>query len=126
MTTQEGNKLIGKFMGHSRSNWSKEYGHFEDDGFHAYHYDHDWSALMPVVEKIESLYDDFHGHFGVSIYSNSCTIQGTKLRTDPENFHPAYLSDPNAIFHTKIESTWYNVVSFIQWYNSQSKPTGNE
>ena len=80
-----------------------------------------WNDVMPVVDKVESIYDDFHGYFGVHIYSNACTIQGTKLRTDPENFHPAYLSDPNAILNTKIESTWYNIVQFINWYNKNQR-----
>lgn len=86
-----------------------------------FEYDKRWELLMPVVEKIESIYDDFHGYFGVHIYSNSCSIQGTKLRTDPENFHPAYMSDPNAILDTKIASTWYNIVEWIKWFNTQKK-----
>lgn len=111
MTEQEikdGNKLIRSFMEMPKYSMVMPYNSC-------------WDFLMPVVEKIESLYDEFHGHFGVHIYSNVCTIQGTKLRTDPENYHPAYLSDTNAMFETKLLSTWYNVLQFIKWYNEQKK-----
>ena len=74
-----------------------------------------WIWLMPVVEKIESIHDDFHGYFGVHICSNSCVIQGTNLRTDPENFHQAYFSEHYG--DNKIQATWLAVVSFIKWWN---------
>jgi hypothetical protein len=80
-----------------------------------FHASFDW--LMPVVEKIERIYDDFHGYFGVYISSNSCTIQGTNLRTTPDNPHYAYHNE--VTLNTKIESTWYAVVQFIKWYNTQ-------
>jgi hypothetical protein len=114
----EGNKLIGEFM--------------DDDGTLCYYkgldgpqyesgmylkYNKSWDWLMPIVEKIESIYDDFHGYFGVYISSNSCTIQGTRLNTSIENPHYAYHND--VTLNTKIESTWYAVVQFIQWYNTQ-------
>ena len=74
---------------------------------------------MPVVEKIEKINDKFHGYFGVHVSSNSCTIQGTKLRTDAENFYPAYFSQHYG--ETKIEATWLAVVQFIQWYTNYLK-----
>lgn len=128
--TIEGNRVIVEFMGgivddHLRSkrypkhlpSWATMLYDFDPLKIGGYDYHTSWEWLMPVVERVESLHDDFHGYFGVSIYSNSCTIQGTRLNTSSESFHPAYLSDPNAIFPTKIESTWYNIVSFIKWYN---------
>lgn len=85
-------------------------------------YNDRWEWLMPVVERIESLYDEHHGYFGVHISSNSCSIQGTELwrAINDSNYGYVYMSDPNAVLNTKIESTWYNVVRFIQWYNSFS------
>lgn len=81
-------------------------------------YHDDWNKLMIVKDFIENLPDDpFHGKFGVHIYSNSCTIQATRLCTDPDNLCLAYLSDVNAVFHTCMESAWYNMVEFIKWYN---------
>jgi hypothetical protein len=85
-----------------------------------YHISWDW--LMPVVEKIESIHDEFHGYFGVHISSNSCTIQGTKLRTDPENFHAAYFD--NVTHDTKIAATHLAVIQFIQFYNTQTQQHG--
>lgn len=119
----DGNKLLADFMGIKIgvSLYSYRIGvqnpiREQDLNFHA-----SWGWLMGVVEKIESIHDDFHGYFGVYISGNTCTIQGTKLDTSPETFHPAYLSDVNAVFPTKIESTWYNVVQFIKWYNETIK-----
>lgn len=82
-------------------------------------YDKSWDWLMPVVEKVESIWDDYHGYFGVHINSNSCTIQGTKLRTNPENYHPAYFADYT--LGSKIESTYAAIVVFIIWYNENIK-----
>ena len=125
MSTEEGNKLIEKFN-HPEYSINGDWILKNDEVGTRYHvsvlqYHTSWDWLMPVVEKIEKIHDDFHGYFGVHIYSNSCTIQGTNLRTDPENFHPAYMSDPNLICETKIESTWYNILQFIQWYNKTTK-----
>lgn len=77
----------------------------------------DWNNLMPVVERIESIYDDFHGYFGVYISSNCCTIQGTKLRTTSEDFHPAYFAEHYG--KTKLGATKSAVVEFIKWHNEQ-------
>jgi hypothetical protein len=78
-----------------------------------------WNKLMTVVEEIEKLEDDHHGHFGVHISSNGCNIQGTMLWKAIERFSKygsVYMSDPNAIFSTKKESTFYNVTEFIKWW----------
>lgn len=88
-----------------------------------YKYYSSWSYLMDLVEEIESINDDKYGRFSVHIYSNVCCIQST--RTDPFHKLPLYMSDPNAILNSKIESTYYNVVSFIKWY-TQHKQTSNK
>ena len=82
-------------------------------------YENNWNDLMNVVYKIESIYDDFHGYFGVHINSNSCTIQGTRLRTDPENPHYAYYNQ--FVEQYKITATYKAVVEFIKWYNENLK-----
>lgn len=71
-----------------------------------------WDWLMPVVEKIESIYDDFHGYFAVHIVSNGCTISGTKLRPGVVN---AYFNQEYA--DSKLKATYECVVKFIKWYN---------
>ena len=49
-------------------------------------------------------------------------IQGTKLYLAlkaPNTYGFVYMSDANAIFPTKIESTWYNVIEFIKFYSKK-------
>lgn len=77
-----------------------------------------WNWLIRVVEKIESIHDDHHGHFGVYINGNSCTIHGTNLHKalrDLEGYGSVYFD--NVVMDTKLESTWNAVVNFIAWYN---------
>ena len=134
MTEQEiieGNKLIAEFFGAKRSA-SSNYSHVN-----IFYYDYPngtrvgelslsyrqlWDWLMPVVEKIETIHDDHHGYFGVHIHANCCDIQGTNLHlaiNDLDGYGSVYMSDPTAVFPTKIESTWYACVQFIKWYNSK-------
>lgn len=80
-----------------------------------YKYASDWIYLMEVVYKIEEIEDEKYGRFVVYISSNSCSIQSTKQH--PIHLLPLYMSDPNAILNTKLESTYYNVVEFIKWYS---------
>ncbi len=82
-------------------------------------YHTNWQWLIPVVEKIESIHDDFHGYFGVHITSNSCAIQGTKLNTSIENPHYAYFAEWHGT--TKIEATYIAVVNWIRWWNQKQK-----
>jgi len=126
MTQEEilaGNKLIAEFMGKKAPGNSIYNVYKLEQAFISEHdllYNSYWDWLMPVVEKIESIYSKHHGYFGVHISSNSCNIQGTMLHlsiNDP-NYGFVYISDPNAIFDSKIESTWYAVVEFIKWYNN--------
>lgn len=117
---RKGNELIAEFRG-----WIKS----QDPAIHEYEmqyldYHKNWNELMYVVERVEAIHDSHHGYFGVHISSNGCSIQGTKLHMaiNDSSYGYVYMSDPNAVFHTKIESTWYNIVEFIKWYNKQTKP----
>ena len=80
----------------------------------------DWNWLMEVVEKIESIKDSYHGRFGVYISSNSCTIQSTNFRPDKPIPNPPHYYD-NIVLNTKIESTYYSVLNFINFYNKQKE-----
>lgn len=106
MTIEDGNKVIDEFMNYDAFCITSKY-------------DNSWEWIMDVIDEIEKIHDDFHGHFAVHIVSNSCTIQGTNLRTDHKNYHPAYFSEHDG--ETKIEATWLAVVHFIQWYNKNLK-----
>lgn len=137
--TLEGNKLIAEFQNDkiileedgiciisNSKMWFSGDKRLEQYQEKCYHSSWDW--LMPVVEKIEKIHNDHHGYFGVYISSNQCTIQGTKLNLALKNpeYGFVYLSDTNAIFDTKIKSTWFAVVEFIKWYNLNIKNNKNE
>ena len=113
MTTEEGNKILMEFLGINEDTaWMIATATIID-------FDNDWDLLMQVVDKVESLDGGHHGRFVVYISSNTCSIQGTNLHKclEPNSNYPSvYMSDPNAIFPTKIESTWYNLIKFVQWY----------
>lgn len=132
-TTEQMNEAIGIFMGgfwkeFKSGNFRQKRFYYKDEAFawvkspENLNYHKDWNELMPVVEKIESIYDDFHGYFGVHISSNGCTIQGTKLRLDAGYEHYAYFNDVN--HETKLLATYHMVYQFITWYNQQT--TTNE
>lgn len=121
------NELIAQFMGgvfygpddldHPNKWWFNNQPHegYRSDAHHltsGLRYHSDWSWLMPVVEKIETLYDTgifYDGHrqpevHNVRIYAKrggSGTI---------------------VIFYgkSKIETTYNAVVEFIKWYNLES------
>jgi hypothetical protein len=106
--------------------WNPNVPKTKNDCFHHFiqyaEYHTNWQWLMPVVEKIESIHSEHHGYFGVHISSNGCTIQGTNIHfalEDLEGYGWVYMSDPNAILDTKLESTYYNVVKFIEWYTTE-------
>ena len=85
-----------------------------------YQYDRDWNLLMKVIEKIESIKDSYHGRFGVYISSNSCTIQSTNFRPDKPIPNPPHYYN-NVVLNNKIESVYYSIIYFINFYNKQKE-----
>ena len=81
-----------------------------------YHKSFDW--IMPVVDQIESIKDEYHGRFGVYISSNTCTIQATNFRPDKRIPDPPHYFDM-ATADTKLDAVWHVVVRFIKWYNTR-------
>lgn len=79
----------------------------------------DWVDMMQVVEKIEKIKSSVHGNFGVYISSNSCTIQGSKFRSDNPN--NVYFADTYK--NSKLEATYESCLSFIKWYNEEKYNT---
>lgn len=125
----EGNKLIAEFMGATKNGGStiakdgsytdlyelripgifgeilyydkptkEQIWAIESLAFHS-----DWSWLMPVVEKIESM------GCKVCLLGTHCTIYNAKYNVNP--FEGA----------TKIEAAYTHVIDFISWYNSNHK-----
>lgn len=79
----------------------------------------DWNYLMKIIDKIESIRHPEYGWFMVSVQSNVCHIHSQHL-TRAMGYGEdvaAYMSDPNAVFPTKIESVWYNCAQFVKFYN---------
>jgi hypothetical protein len=114
LTKEEGNKLIAEFFGKKTKDKVYQWELFNDQWateglkFHS-----SWDWLMPVVEKIESLWID-----GAQ---SRCKIEGVVVSLWHEvgyrNIDFAYNSPTNG---NKIDNLWNAVVQFIQWYNSQS------
>jgi hypothetical protein len=77
----------------------------------------DWGYLMEAVEFIEKLQYEFHGKIVAYISGNNCTIQGSKLNTNPENFHPALFMD----FYgkDKQEAVFTAVSNFAKMFNNK-------
>ena len=133
MTTEqifESNEMIAEFIGMKKSKYNQwcfkeQYVCIEGEDYADYwhielKFNLKWDKwLMPVIEKVESIYDDFHGYFGVYIHSNCCTIQGSKLNTSVENYHPAYFLESYG--DTKIEAVYLAVIQFIKFWNDQKR-----
>ena len=81
-------------------------------------YDSNWSWLMPVVEKIESLKAKSGKNYQVTIKSDTCSI------TDPEFFMKG--AEYYSLFEVarigvdnKIDTCYLTIIQFITWYNQQ-------
>ena len=124
---EENNRIIAEFMGYTL-NENNEYpieyitvqGHWDTCPIQDLNYHKSWDWLIPVVEKIESIRDSYHGRFGVYINSNSCTIQSTNFRPDKPISNPPHYYD-NFVLNNKIESTYYSIINFINFYNKRKE-----
>ena len=112
--------LYSKLLVSNMRYWDERDENFEINPYSFLYFDTDWNWLMEVVEKIESIKDSYHGRFGVYISSNSCTIQSTNFRPDKPIPNPPHYYD-NVVLNTKIESTYYSVLNFINFYNKQKE-----
>jgi hypothetical protein len=91
METMTDNELIAVFM--DAKNWG-----------HENPYDTSWDWLIPVIQKIDSMYNmDQTSILEDAIYSKVLTLSIT----------------------VKIEDAYSEVVDFIKWYNQQSKNGNN-
>lgn len=97
MSIEEGNKLIAEFMGEVGLTKVK------DDKIVPYDkkYDTLWNNLMPVVEKIKSIY-------------NTLDLE-IKMWGDKQ------LIIFSLYIFADLNTVWKAVVQFIQWYNKQKQ-----
>jgi hypothetical protein len=132
----DGNKLCAEYLGYKYYKWSDKdipnnlsggWIHTKKQPKDRYYYlgrtakemafHWDWNLLMLVVEKIEEIRNDDYGWFQVYINGNECTIQSKNVNVHKYDLE-TYMSNPNAIFETKVQSTFYNVVNFLKWYKT--------
>lgn len=149
MTDKEilkGNKLIAEFM-----EWKKKadnffespiHGHYDDNFPNNLHFHESWDWLMPVVDKIENVCNDY-GRIGVikiggKLYTPISWSYNTKTRSfgeykesrtnkayrkiyyyDEENMYGSKKERTRA--DSKIESVWKCCIYFIKWYNKNVK-----
>jgi hypothetical protein len=117
MKTEEimaGNRLLADFMGFQQTS----IGWFDNDGvlsiagdntFDELRFKESWDWLMPVVEKIESIEDNFGGQrFNVQIEQCFCCI--IENRTS----HDIVIFDSD----TKMEAVFAACVEFAKWYKN--------
>jgi hypothetical protein len=119
MTIEEGNKLIAEFCSKP---YDKNHLWFKGkEGILKYHKSWDW--LMPVVEKIESLWISgaqprctIRGNFVEIVhevgYHNIDYAKNSDLKKDNQIGGACYTNN-----YSKIENTCRMVVEFIKWYN---------
>ena len=81
-------------------------------------YHSDWNLICLTIDKIESIYDEFHGRFQVFIVGNSCCIRVTNLNTSNELDY-AYFSETYG--KDKKEAVILAVNKFIDFYNKSLK-----
>jgi len=105
----EGNKLIAKFMG--------------KDDKHRFLFDHlntkalyhiSWDWLMPVVEKIEGLYD---GEYFFDICGRRSTISVMVNHNIHDSATIVEFHSRNS--SSKMEAIWLSIVEFIKKHNEQ-------
>jgi|JI9StandDraft_1071089.scaffolds.fasta_scaffold586672_2 hypothetical protein len=94
----EGNKLIAEFM--------NQQGHSCKDA-----YAENWNALMPVVEKIESL--DTGYKFQI------CRKRATIIEDSMTQLHVGTTKEDS-----KIKSVFVACCNFITWHNSLTPSSG--
>lgn len=137
----EGNKLIANFLGwktfsryhswkcknviqYDQSLLDEPYINENDgylyEGSELFHSSWDW--LMPVVEKIEHLYEDKHKLPLFEITSHNCNF----ALTHPMEFKQWIVgcfpeSREKVKANSKIEAAWIVAVEFIKWFNKQQK-----
>ena len=71
----------------------------------------DWEDIMMVVEKIESIEDDYNVRFEVFISGNQCTIQSTRLYKLVNGYFNEEFDE------TKLTATYKACLNFVKWYN---------
>jgi hypothetical protein len=118
MTKVKSNALIAEFIGlsycnkHNYEGWYTNSEHnYRICDYDGLKYHSNWSSLIPVVEKIESIEDEHRcAKYNVIIEQSWCEI------VDNNNSDTISKGDTN----NKIDAVYSAVVGFIQWYNKNN------
>ena len=110
MNTENNNKLLAEFLGNNYS--LEKLPIVNTKGIPLTGFEENWSLLMLVVEKIESL------GCGISIVGGSkgfaCVIAYG---------NGAHFVGNDKTNETKIQSVYNACIDFVEWYNAQKKET---
>lgn len=135
MSTEEilnGNKLIAEFMGYT---WSKEGDgktylkkFIEQKDIYStkpdqLQYNSSWNWLMPVVEKIEHLYEQqkVYPIFEISVIRcRLALLHPLKYKVWTVGIAPVNTFD-DIVASSKIEALWMVIIEFIKYYNENEK-----
>lgn len=129
---KENNKLIAEFMGYEivLGDYCDPYpSDIEVEGLPMYEYMFkDWESLMPVVEKIEGIVNDFKdGYetfnsvpFGVRIERTSCEII-VDNDVDRKRKMKSAFPFKEKTCDTKIDAVYEAVLEFVKWYKYDAK-----
>ena len=115
--TEKSNKLIAEFMGTTYKQKKNTHG--------VVLYKVSWDWFMPVVEKIEKMYETETSlpRFEINSHYVKFFIMDYNTGLSYVSISGCYLKSPEAIkFKTKIEAVYNEVVEFINWHNK----IGNE
>ena len=114
----EGNKLIAEFMkikidhnGRYKAGYNSLY----------MKYNCSWDWLMPVVEKIEHLFETDNTLPLFDINSHFCrfSLGHHEIKEYKQWIYGCYITSPEENkCSTKIDAAWNVCVEFIKWYNS--------
>jgi len=117
-STVENNKLIAEFLGFETYEANGYINvHYSDNNVRTLqdtHYQTDWNWLMEVVEKIESLKNNYF-IFDISTFNVDIFCLNTDNTIIRVRGHFSKLNNGKEL--NKIEATYKACILFIKWYN---------
>lgn len=120
----ENNKLVAEFMDCiiKKKNTDYIYKVFDDYWtIYGLKYHKSWKWLMPVVEKIELLYNE---GIDFNILSDGVIIYQLRDVDIGQLHNPVEiirLTSAEISFDNKIQVVWLAIINFIKWYNEENK-----
>lgn len=84
-------------------------------------YSSDYNWIMRIVEKIESLEEDYEQVYDFNIYKKYCVI----TMYDPKNNRTIVNNVSQISYYNKIDLIYKACVEFVQWYNLNLEQNGS-